>query len=227
MPRPPPDMRNMTSPRSPYRSHQFAGPDSLEPLGTTDPARRDVLRMTAAGLLGLLLVPFTRPAAAAYNIWTGEYTMTRKEIEAAVDKRFPTTLNYGQLLSVELTHPRIGFNPQANRVNTQVDAQLQNVLLQGQPLKGVLAISSALKYDPVKRAILLDNPSVERVDVNGMPPAYGQQLTAIGGTVAQQVLNQYPLYTFKPEQLRYGGREVEPGAITVLPDGIKVEVKTK
>ncbi|MDN4573025.1 DUF1439 domain-containing protein [Pandoraea cepalis] len=190
-------------------------------------SRRDALRLTAAGILGLALAPLIRPANAAYNIWTGEYTMTRQDIEAAVGKRFPTTLNYGQLLSVELTHPKIGFNPQANRVITQIDAQLQNVLLQGQPLAGVLSLSSALKYDPVTRAVLLDNPNVERVDVNGMPPAYDQQLTAIGGSLAQQVLNQYPIYTFKPEQLRYGGRDVEPGAITVLSDGIKVEVKTK
>ncbi|WP_240756019.1 twin-arginine translocation signal domain-containing protein [Pandoraea sp. XY-2] len=132
-------------------------------------SRRDALRLTAAGLLGLALAPLMRPANAAYNIWTGEYTMTRQDIEAAVGKRFPTTLNYGQLLSVELTHPKIGFNPQANRVITQIDAQLQNVLLQGQPLAGVLSLSSALKYDPVKRAVLLDNPNVERVNVNGMP----------------------------------------------------------
>lgn len=201
--------------------------DGFAAAPTPTISRRDTLHLVIGGLLGLTLTPLMRPAHAAYNIWTGEYTMTRKDIESAVDKRFPTTLNYGQLLSVELTHPQIGFNPQANRINTQVDAQVQNVLLQGQPLKGVLAISSALKYDPVRRAVLLDNPSVERVDVNGMPPAYGQQLTAIGGNVAQQVLNQYPIYTFKPEQLKYGGRDVEPGAITVLPDGIKVEVKTK
>ncbi len=208
----------------------YRPPRRLLPTDTSDTSvtsRRDALRLTAAGLLGLALAPLMRPANAAYNIWTGEYTMTRQDIEAAVGKRFPTTLNYGQLLSVELTHPKIGFNPQANRVITQIDAQLQNVLLQGQPLAGVLSLSSALKYDPVKRAVLLDNPNVERVDVNGMPPAYDQQLTAIGGSLAQQVLNQYPIYTFKPEQLRYGGRNVEPGAITVLSDGIKVEVKTK
>ncbi len=208
----------------------YRPPRRLLPTDTSDTSvtsRRDALRLTAAGLLGLALAPLMRPANAAYNIWTGEYTMTRQDIEAAVGKRFPTTLNYGQLLSVELTHPKIGFNPQANRVITQIDAQLQNVLLQGQPLAGVLSLSSALKYDPVKRAVLLDNPNVERVDVNGMPPAYDQQLTAIGGSLAQQVLNQYPIYTFKPEQLRYGGRDVEPGAITVLSDGIKVEVKTK
>jgi hypothetical protein len=208
-------------------SHYTERTDLADPPAAFVTSRRDTLRLAAAGVLGLTLAPFMRPAHAAYNIWTGEYTMTRQDIEAAVGKRFPTTLNYGQLLSVELTHPKIGFNPQANRVMTQIDAQLQNVLLQGQPLAGVLSLSSGLKYDPIKRAVLLDNPSVEHVELNGMPPAYSQQLTAIGGSLAQQVLNQYPIYTFKPEQLRYGGRDVEPGAITVLPDGIKVEIKTK
>lgn len=215
----------MTSRRS---SQHIALPATSDRIDARSPvARRDMLRLVSLGALGLILAPVMRPARAAYNLWTGEYTMTRQEIETAVDKRFPTTLRYGQLLSVELTHPQLGFNPQANRVNTQVDAQVANVLIGGQPMKGVIAMSSALKYDPVKRAVVLDNPSVERVDVDGMPPAYGQQLSAVGGTVAQQVLNQYPIYTFKPEQLRYGGRDVEPGAITVLPDGIKVEIKTK
>nr|WP_306439745.1 DUF1439 domain-containing protein [Pandoraea pneumonica] len=215
----------MTSRRS---SQHITLPATSDLIDARSPiARRDMLRLASLGAFGLMLAPVMRPARAAYNLWTGEYTMTRQEIETAVDKRFPTTLRYGQLLSVELTHPQLGFNPQANRVNTQVDAQVANVLIGGQPMKGVIAMSSALKYDPVKRAVVLDNPSVERVDVDGMPPAYGQQLSAVGGTVAQQVLNQYPIYTFKPEQLRYGGRDVEPGAITVLPDGIKVEIKTK
>ncbi len=111
----PSDLRNMTAYRPPRR---------LLPTDTSDTSvtsRRDALRLTAAGLLGLALAPLMRPANAAYNIWTGEYTMTRQDIEAAVGKRFPTTLNYGQLLSVELTHPKIGFNPQANRVITQID----------------------------------------------------------------------------------------------------------
>ena len=79
-------------------------------------SRREVLRIGLAGLLGLALASRMQRADAGYNIWTGEYTMTRKDIESAVDKRFPTTLNYGQLLTVELTHPQIGFNPQASTV---------------------------------------------------------------------------------------------------------------
>jgi len=45
--------------------------------------------------------------------------------------------------------------------------------------------------------------------------------------VAQQLLKDYPLYTFKPEELRFNGKDVEPGAITVAPDGIRVQVNLR
>ncbi|GAB3627325.1 hypothetical protein PTE30175_02011 [Pandoraea terrae] len=191
--------------------------------------RRVLIRLARFSSLSAAVVALTATgtAFAAYNVWTGEYTLTRQELEHAVGQRFPATLRYGQLVSVELTHPHLLFDPATNRITTEVDAQMANLLLQGVPIKGTLAISSSLKYDPAQRAVLLDNPNVERVRVDGMPAEYGEQLNAIGGVVATQVLNQYPIYKFKPEQLRYGGREVEPGAITVLPDGLKVEVRQR
>lgn len=181
--------------------------------------------LTATTCLTVLARPLN--AQAAYNLWTNEYTLSHQTLMRAVSQRFPATLRYGQLISVVLTNPRLVFDPQANRVTTEVDAQMSNVLLQGAPIKGMLAISGALKYDPVKKAVLLDNPNVERVSVDGVPAEYGQPLNAIAKIAATQVLDQYPIYTFKPEQLRYAGRDVEPGAITVLPDGIKVEVRQK
>ncbi|MDF3837487.1 DUF1439 domain-containing protein [Cupriavidus basilensis] len=169
----------------------------------------------------------TASAVAGYNIWTGEYTFSRQELQDAVDKRFPATLRYGQLVDVQLTHPRLVLDDANNRVTTQVDARLSNTLLPAPPIDGTLSLSSGLRYDPAKRAVLLDNPAVEQVRVNGMPAQYGEQLNAIGAVVAQQILRDYPLYTFTPEQLRVAGKEVEPGAITVLPDGIKVQVNTR
>ena len=56
---------------------------------------------------------------------------------------------------------------------------------------------------------------------------YREQLNAIGAVVAQQLLKDYPVYTFKPEELRFGGKEVEPGTITVGKDEVRVEVKNR
>lgn len=190
----------------------------------TRPRKSLTTRKAAAGALAMLVAA---SAWAGYNVWTGDYTFSRQELQDAVDKRFPARLRYAQVLDVQLTHPRLLLDEANNRVTTQMDAQVSNTLLPAPPINGTLSLSSGLRYDPAKRAVLLDNPSVERVQVAGMPAQYGEQLNAIGAVVAQQLLRDYPLYTFKPEELHVAGKDVEPGAITVLADGIKVQVNTR
>ncbi|GAB7545691.1 DUF1439 domain-containing protein [Cupriavidus sp. 8B] len=189
--------------------------------------RKSLTTLKAAAGAGALAMLGAASAWAGYNVWTGDYTFSRQELQDAVDKRFPARLRYAQVLDVQLTHPRLLLDEANNRVTTQVDAQVSNTLLPAPPINGTLSLSSGLKYDPAKRAVLLDNPSVERVQVAGMPAQYGEQLNAIGAVVAQQLLRDYPLYTFKPEELHVAGKDVEPGAITVLADGIKVQVNTR
>uniref|UniRef100_UPI003F878623 DUF1439 domain-containing protein n=1 Tax=Cupriavidus ulmosensis TaxID=3065913 RepID=UPI003F878623 len=189
--------------------------------------RKSLTTLKATAAAGALAMLGAASAWAGYNVWTGDYTFSRQELQDAVDKRFPARLRYAQVLDVQLTHPRLLLDEANNRVTTQVDAQVSNTLLPAPPINGTLSLSSRLKYDPAKRAVLLDNPSVERVQVAGMPAQYGEQLNAIGAVVAQQLLRDYPLYTFKPEELHVAGKDVEPGAITVLADGIKVQVNTR
>ncbi|NUA26800.1 DUF1439 domain-containing protein [Cupriavidus basilensis] len=189
--------------------------------------RISLTTLKAAPAAGALAMLVAASAWAGYNVWTGDYTFSRQELQDAVDKRFPARLRYAQVLDVQLTHPRLLLDEANNRVTTQMDAQVSNTLLPAPPINGTLSLSSGLRYDPAKRAVLLDNPSVERVQVAGMPAQYGEQLNAIGAVVAQQLLRDYPLYTFKPEELHVAGKDVEPGAITVLADGIKVQVNTR
>lgn len=188
------------------------------------PSRR---RRAAASLLVAALATLSGAALAGYNIWTGEYTFTRQELQRAIETRFPANLRYAQVLDVRLTRPRLVLDQAANRITTQVDAQLTNTLLPGPPINGTLALNSGLRYDATRRAVLLDNPVVEQVQVDGVPGEYSPQLNAVGNLVAQQLLKDYPVHTFKPEELLVGGRQVVPGAITVTADGISVKVDTR
>ncbi len=147
-------------------------------------------------------------------------------MQSAVDKRFPATLRYGELVSVRLSNPRLVLDEAGNRITTRVDAALSNTVIPSPPVNGSLALNSGVRYDATRRAVLLDNPTVQDVEVQGMSQ-YREQLNAIGAVVAQQLLKDYPLYTFKPEELRFNGKDVEPGAITVAPDGIRVQVNLR
>ncbi|MFS8978007.1 DUF1439 domain-containing protein [Cupriavidus necator] len=184
------------------------------------------MRLRPSLLLAAATIATATSALAGYNVWTGEYTLSRQELQTALEQRFPATLRYAEVVSVQLSHPRLVLDEANNRVTTQLDARLTNALLPSPPVDGKLSLNSGVRYDPAKRAVLLDNPTVQQVEVAGMAQ-YREQLNAIGAVVAQQLLKDYPVYTFKPEELRFGGKEVEPGAITVGKDEVRVEVKQR
>ncbi|MEH3085978.1 MAG: DUF1439 domain-containing protein [Xylophilus ampelinus] len=194
---------------------------TVHPVPSADAGRRAALRALALAAGGGLLLPAA--ARAGYNVWTGEYTVPRAELQAEIAKRFPVSLRYLQLLEVRLTQPQLGLDAAANRATVQALAEVRNPLTP-QPLAGALAISSGLRFDAEALALRLDRPTAERVALQGMSARDAQQLQAVGAMVAEEVLRDYPLHTFRPEDLKMGMRTFKPGAITVLADGIKVQL---
>lgn len=188
---------------------------------SADDKRRRRFILAGAGGAALLA---SLPACAGYNLWTNEYTFSRKELEAALARKFPYQYRYLALVDVRLTEPRLRLDAERNRVTIETNAAVNNPLAAGQTFNGILALNSGLRYETAQRALLLDRPALERFELADVPPQYTRQLNAIGSLLARDLLHDYPLYTFKPEQLRFKGRDFEPGTITVLPDGISVQV---
>ncbi|AOY93036.1 DUF1439 domain-containing protein [Cupriavidus sp. USMAA2-4] len=170
-------------------------------------------------------------AAAGLAVWLGgcagigsDYTFSQAQLQAALERKFPFNKRYMELFDIQLAHPQLLLDPQRNRVSVQFDATVDNRLFFNQPLKGRFALDSGLRYDQPTRSLVLQDPQVQQFDVAGLPGQFSRQLNALGAILAEQLLQGYPLYTFKPEQLRLAGTEVEPGTITVLPNGINVKI---
>jgi len=157
--------------------------------------------------------------------WTGDgYTFSRGQMQDALARKFPFQRRFLGFFDVTLSNPQVSLDPARNRIAIQADAQVESGLFR-QPLTGPLAVSSGLHYDAPTRSIRLDQPSVDRFDLQNVPGGVGPQISAIGSLIAGQLLNDYAVYTFKPEQLKVAGMAVEPGTITVLPEGVHVQAK--
>ncbi|AMP14099.1 hypothetical protein CPter291_1833 [Collimonas pratensis] len=163
-------------------------------------------------------------AWAGYNIWSNEYTFTQQQLQSALERKFPLRLRYAEVFNVDLKTPQLSLNAPQNRVITLVHVSVLSPLLLAAPLNGNITLSSRLKYDKVTRAIRLDSPSVDTIDFNSVPTQYREQLKQIGAMVAEQVLKDYPIYTFTADELRLNGQTFEPGEITVQADGIAVQI---
>lgn len=179
-------------------------------------SRRRWLAACGAAALGLGL--------ASCGLVGNEYTFSQSQLQAALERKFPFNERVMQLFDIQLANPRLSLDPQRNRVAIAFDATLDNRLFFREAMTGRFALDSGLRYDADTRSLVLQDPEVKQFDVAGLPSQYARQLNALGGILAEQLLQGYPLYTFKPDELKFAGARVEPGTITVLPDGINVKI---
>ncbi|OCS47063.1 DUF1439 domain-containing protein [Ralstonia pickettii] len=157
--------------------------------------------------------------------WTGDgYTFSRSQMQDALARKFPFQRRFLGFFDVTLSNPQVSLDPARNRIAIQADAVVESGLFR-QPLTGPLAVSSGLHYDAPTHSIRLDQPTVDRFDLQNVPGGIGPQISSIGSLIAGQLLNDYAVYTFKPDQLKVAGIAVEPGTITVLPEGVRVQAK--
>ena len=164
-------------------------------------------------------------AWAGFNFWTNEYTATHSELQAMIAKQFPLSQRYAEIVTVALSDPQLGLNAEANRAAITARVSIASPLLRAGRVDGTVALSSALRYDAAVRALRLEQPKAERLELQGVSGGDAERLQQIGGLVAQELLQGQVLRTFTAEELSFGRKNYEIGDITVLADGIKIQLK--
>lgn len=150
--------------------------------------------------------------------------ISREELLAKLSKQFPTTKRVMNVLDVSATAPRLTLLPERNRVAAAIDLQATNVLL-GQAYEGRIALSFGLRYEPKDLSIRLAEVKVVTVQVEGLPEVLQRQLTSLGAWVAEERLQDFPVYRFHPDDLRSADRlGYVVGGIQVTSTGLAISV---
>jgi Protein of unknown function (DUF1439) len=183
-------------------------------------SRRPLLRAAlAAILLPALCVP-ARPARAGLNLLLNEFTATRDELQAELARRFPIARRYGDLASVTLHDPQLALDGSANRATLASRLVVVSPLLRPSSMGGQVTVSSGLRWDAAGLAVRLQDPRAEQLRIDGVTGNDAQNLKRISAAVVQEALQGYPLWTFRPEELRFG---LKVQGITIGVDQIKVQ----
>ncbi|MEA3083410.1 MAG: hypothetical protein QOC89_1107 [Paraburkholderia sp.] len=191
------------------------------------PTRRRFLLAALASSTALgITVSLAACATPTFPFIPSHYTFSQQQVQDAVQRKFPYQRTVSQVFEVALTNPVVGFLPDANRVSVKLDARFASPFMP-QPVDGVFTLSSELAYDAASKSVVLKSPNVDNVSVSGQAQAYTQQINAAAAALATQLLTNYPIYTFKPEQLQFAGVNYEPGTITILTNGIRVQIVEK
>lgn len=192
----------------------------MPPARPTSLARRRFVAHAAA-----LVAALPASTLAGFNFFTSEYTASRDELQAQIARRFPVNQRYAEIFTVGLRDPQLRLDAQRNRAAITAVLSIASPLLRSSATEGIVTVSSALRYDAAARALLLDQPRAERLELQGLTGRDAERLQEIGAVVAQELLRDQPLRTFTPEELTVGRKTYDIGDITVLADGIKVQLK--
>lgn len=166
-------------------------------------------------LLGLVL------AACTSILGPRDVELPLARLQASLEKRFPFNSRYLELFDIQLTSPRLSLQPDGNRMLASFDASIAPSWLK-RSWQGNFALSGVLAIDPARNAVVLTDPRVETLNMDGLDDKYARQLVKIGSLLAEEIFRGMPLYTFQPDDFLYGGTTFFPTKINTYRDGLVV-----
>ena len=142
-------------------------------------------------------------------------------LQSALARKLPVSQRYVELFDVSVTNPRLQLRPETNRMVVTVDAVIAPVFARRR-LTGSFTLSGIPAIDAARRAVVLREPRMENLTLDGVDTGTTSQLAKIGDVLAQKILADVPLHSFDPEQFRYGGVQFHPTRISTTEQAIVV-----
>jgi hypothetical protein len=148
--------------------------------------------------------------------------VSRQQLQSALERRFPQESRPAAgLLVMKIGVPRLELLPQANRVRLDFRLEASDRILRT-TYRGELAVSFGLRWEPADASLRATNVRVEQLGLPELPAALRVPLQGALAPVAENLLEDTVLHTFRPEELARA-RGWTPGAIRVTPGGLRIE----
>jgi hypothetical protein len=162
-----------------------------------------------AGLLG----------ACASLIGPRQVDLPQERLQHSMERRFPLHQRALGILDVELSNPQLTILDQNDRVSLSLDANVAPLLAR-QSWNGSMAISGRLAVDRARNAVYLTDAHVDRFVFDGLDEGRQHQVASIANLLSEKVVREMPIYTFRPEDLRYAGMQFALTGIGTKPGAL-------
>ena len=147
--------------------------------------------------------------------------VTGEQIAQKLNEKLALPISLLKVFDVNLTNSLVTFDKTTGRMITTMDTKLSSPLL-NKSLAGQLGISGKLRFDAATSSVVLDEPKIEKLNLMGADNKYNDLLNALASTVGGEILNGLTLYTFKPDDLKFGDTTYSPKNMVVTDSGLQL-----
>jgi hypothetical protein len=179
---------------------------------------RPCLKFIATLLACMLL------ASCASFMVPREVEVPLARLQAGLDRRFPVDNRLLELFDVHLSQPQLSLLAGADRVGLTLQAEVTPQFLR-RNYTGSLGLSGRLYIDQARTAVMMTNATVDRFELDGVDEASRRQFIKLANLLMDKVVLDVPVYSFKLEDLRYGGVQFMPTRITTRDSSLVVTLE--
>lgn len=179
----------------------------------------------AAFLILIAVVFFS--ACTAVGQLVPDVQVSKKELQAAIQKKTPITVPVAQLAEIQISSPQLVLNPDSQTIGLHLNVLADAKLLR-QKWAGSFAFEFNVRYAPDKQEFQLVNPRLKQLAIPGLPVQFVAVVEKSLDQTAQKVLNGFPVYQLTAQDAeklrRYG---LNPGQLIIQPDHIILPLHAK
>lgn len=174
-------------------------------------------------------------ACAASTMWVSacsqavptKISVTQAQLEQGLQGQFPKQFPIAGLLQFDMQQPQLQLLPASNQLQADLVVQLAGPTLRTS-YQGKMQVRFGLYYEPKDRSVRAQRVEVMALELQDANPAMAEMVQTYGLRVAQQALQGFALYTVRSQELELADSlGLQPGAITVTPQGLDVAIESK
>ena len=150
-----------------------------------------------------------------------EVNVPLQKLQSGLERKFPFSAHPLELIDIRLTDPRLTLVPDTNRMSATMNASVAPAFTQ-RIWRGTFTLSGTLELDAARRAVMLTQPRIDNIALDGVDPQVANQVARAAGVLAAQILRDSPLYTFGPDDFSYAGTRYLPTRIVTKASGLVV-----
>ena len=150
-----------------------------------------------------------------------QFELPLERLQKNLSQRLPVSHRVLGVFDVQLSNPQLGTTGENDRVALSAELTVSPMLVR-QSWRGSLALSGRLVVDNVRNAVFLSDAQVDRFAIDGVGDSQQRQIAGAANILADKLIRDMPLYSFKPEDLRYAGVQFIPTAIRTTPNSLVI-----
>ena len=152
-----------------------------------------------------------------------DYEVPLARLQRNIDQRFPLEHRALAVFDLRLQQPRLTMLPN-DRIALSATLSVSSPLMR-QQYGGSLALSGRLAIDQGRNAVMLTEARLDDFTLDGLDERTQRQVGSAVRLLADGLVQDTPIYTWRPDELRYAGVQFVPTAIRTSAAGLSIHLE--